>query len=73
MTPSEGVVRQRIASLFREILNERGLTYAQSGIPRQRAYEITHGTTNCRLSTLIQAAEALDCDLVINLRERRRP
>ena len=73
MTPSEAQLRARIAALFREILDERGLTYAQSGIPRQRAYELLHCQKDMKLSTIVRAAESLNCDLVINLRERRRP
>ncbi len=71
MTASELAVRARIASLVRELLNERSLTYAQTGIPEQRLSAVIHCKVDLKLSTLVRVAEALDCDVVINLRERR--
>ena len=71
MTRSEATMRQRVARLVREALDERGMTYEQTGLSSTTLSVLISGKSDVRLCTLVRVAEALNYDVVINLRERR--
>ncbi len=71
MTRCESDIRRRVATLVREALDERGLTYDQTGLSTTTLSVLIGGKSDVRLCTLARVADALGYDVIINLRERR--
>lgn len=70
MSPSEAAMRKRIATLVSEIMNDRALTYADVGLRGSTLGAILHEKSDFKSSTLVRLADALNCDVVVNFRER---
>ncbi len=71
LTSSERRVRERVASLVRELLDEKELTYRETGLPSPFLWKVLCDTEHdLRLTTVVKVAEALNCDVVIHFRQR---
>lgn len=69
MTPSELRVLERVSDLIREMMEEKGLRYEDLPIVRSTlARGLSAG--NIRMATLVRIADALECDVILNFRQR---
>ena len=68
------MIQQDIGQIIRLTRDSQGITQRElaekAGIRQATIVEIESGKGNCRLSTLFQIAEALNCELEIKLRRK---
>ncbi len=71
MTPYERVVRRSVAEAFGRALDAQTKTYAQLNLRGATVSNLLYGTGDVNLTTLVRVADALGCDIVIRLQDRR--
>jgi hypothetical protein len=72
LTPSERKVRERVALLVRERIDDLELVaYRDTSLPRNSLSSfVCDLDKDILLSRLVRVADALNCDVVINFRDR---
>lgn len=74
LTSSQQRLLRRIGDLIRERMEDSELSHRKlrdRGVPRNTVWRLLQGRTDVHVSTLVAAAEALGCEVVINFRVKK--
>lgn len=69
-SPGPRAVHARVANLVTELLMKRAQTLNTIGVPQNTLTRVAGGKADYLVSTLVEVADALGCDVVVNFRER---